>query len=314
MLPLIIILSILGFFLVLYLVLSVILFNVIFKRKPCVPLKTLDLDKTQYKLVKDKVYTYSNLFEKLEYEDLTIKSKDNLTLHAHYYNNNSKKTIIFVHGYHATVENNFMIPGYELYNKGFNLLLIMNRASNDSEGKWITFGDKERFDLALWVEYINKNKHAEEITLYGVSMGASIVQEFLGINRLGNVKNAIMEASYSNTKRIIEYQIIKNALKMPFKNILKINMPMISLLAKMHGFSLDINPKLELMKNKNVRTLYFYGENDTFIPKGMSDENYNSDNTFDKRIFRTKANHAMSCYEDFDKTFKEIKDFLKIRG
>ena len=32
-----------------------------------------------------------------------------------------------------------------------------------------------------------------------------------------------------------------------------------------------------------------------------------------KRVFKTNAIHAMSCYQDFDKVYKELKDFLKIR-
>jgi len=314
MIVLIITLVVIAVILFLYILFSLILFDIIFKRKPCIPLTTLDLSKTQYKDVSNIVYEYDKKIKELSYTTLNIKSMDKLDLYANYYNNNSKKTIIFVHGYHATPENNFQIPGYELYKKGYNLLFIMNRASNKSGGKYITFGDKERFDIALWVEYINKYHHAEEITLYGVSMGASIIQEFLGLNRDPHVKNAIMDCGYSDTKKMIEYQLVKKmGKKNPFKNILKLNMPMLSLLAKMHGFSLNINPKTEIMKNNNVRTLYFYGENDTFIPKGMTLESYNSDNTFDKRVFKTNAIHAMSCYQDFDKVYKELKDFLKIR-
>ena len=50
------------------------------------------------------------------------------------------------------------------------------RCCGESEGKYITFGAKEKWDVQRWAIYVSeRNKEKLPIYLYGQSMGASAV-------------------------------------------------------------------------------------------------------------------------------------------
>ena len=57
-----------------------------------------------------------------------------------------------------------------------DVLFIEHRCCGDSEGKYITFGAKEQWDVQQWAVYMaERNKEKLPIYLYGQSMGAASV-------------------------------------------------------------------------------------------------------------------------------------------
>lgn len=68
-----------------------------------------------------------------------------------------------------------MIPYAINLIKNYNVLLINLRGHGKSEGNYVDFGVKSRFDILKWLDYININYNSPKIGLYGVSMGASSV-------------------------------------------------------------------------------------------------------------------------------------------
>ena len=91
---------------------------------------------------------------------------------------------------------------------GYSLLLIDNRSSGSSEGKYITFGMRESEDLIRWIKYINKKYPDFNIILGGVSMGASTIM--MSMNRIKddmNVKKMLLNLA----------SILKSTTEMPKK-------------------------------------------------------------------------------------------------
>ena len=100
------------------------------------------------------------LKEHQEQELKEIRSKDGLTLRAAYIpRENAKGTIICMHGYHSTNDIEFVPEVRFLWNLGYSILLPWQRSHGKSEGRYITYGVKERHDLKRWILYTN---------LYGV--------------------------------------------------------------------------------------------------------------------------------------------------
>ncbi|WP_461865528.1 alpha/beta hydrolase [Thermococcus sp.] len=113
-----------------------------------------------------------------EYEELWIRTKDGLRLHAWWIDQGNEKTIIPLHGYTASKwEEIYMKPTLEILLKGgYNVLVFDFRAHGKSEGKYTTIGDKELIDVLSAVDWIRENKSAkaQKIGLIGFSMGAIV--------------------------------------------------------------------------------------------------------------------------------------------
>ena len=116
------------------------------------------------------------LKEHQEQELKEIRSKDGLTLRAAYIpRENAKGTIICMHGYHSTNDIEFVPEVRFLWNLGYSILLPWQRSHGKSEGRYITYGVKERHDLKRWILYTNRHLAAKnkDIFLCGISMGCA---------------------------------------------------------------------------------------------------------------------------------------------
>lgn len=112
------------------------------------------------------------------HEDVFTPATDGTRLHARLYRvPHAHATVILCHGYHSHAEHDFSAQFPALYaSGGCNLLLIDERAHGLSEGKCLTFGQLERYDIAQWVHWVREHSRVQRpIALYGVSMGAASV-------------------------------------------------------------------------------------------------------------------------------------------
>ena len=112
------------------------------------------------------------------HEDVFLPALDGARLHARLYRvPHAHATVILCHGYHSHAEHDFSAQFPALYaSGGCNLLLIDERAHGLSEGKCLTFGQLERYDIAQWVHWVREHSRVQRpIALYGVSMGAASV-------------------------------------------------------------------------------------------------------------------------------------------
>ena len=111
-------------------------------------------------------------------EEVWIKSHDGLNLKGYYLKNENPngKVMILCHGYRSFPYFDFSASAKVYYELGFDLLFIVHRTHLDSDGKYITFGLKERYDLLRWIKYVDARHNGKaQIILAGVSMAATIV-------------------------------------------------------------------------------------------------------------------------------------------
>ena len=130
---------------------------------------------------------------KKPHEIIEIISKDNKRLTAIYYPNNSKKTVICVHGYTSHAEREWAFPGLFYLSLGYNVLIPYQRAHGLSEGKYISFGALEHIDVIDWANKINQINPNGKILIHGLSMGGGIVLD-LSNKEIDNVKCLIADA------------------------------------------------------------------------------------------------------------------------
>ena len=136
------------------------------------------------------------------HEDVFTPGLDGARLHARLYRvPNAHATVILCHGYHSRAEHDFDAQFPALYaSGGCNLLLIDERAHGLSEGKCLTFGQLERYDIAQWVHWVREHSRVQRpIALYGVSMGAASVLLAAQLPELrGELACVVADCGYSS--------------------------------------------------------------------------------------------------------------------
>ena len=110
-------------------------------------------------------------------ENIFLPSYDGLRLHGRLLQQpGAKGTILLFHGYRSSwvIEFSIVLPYY--FTLGYNLLAVDERAHGESEGTYITFGVRERHDVATWAAYAAMHfGPAHPLILDGLSMGAATV-------------------------------------------------------------------------------------------------------------------------------------------
>lgn len=239
------------------------------------------------------------------FEELSIYSFDGLKLSAKYYNNNSDKTIILVHGYRSSGRHDFSCVLKFYYDYGFNVLLIDQRSHRNSEGRLITFGVKESYDIRDWAVFLNKKYNPKSIVLSGVSMGASTVLFSLGRGLPQNVKCVIADCGFTSPEAII-LKVGRDR----FKINAKFFMPLFNALTHLFGgFSIYENT-INILKENRTPIAFIHGEKDNFVPVEMSREAFSASGEYGTSIFVKEADHGLSYFVETDRVTEEICNFL----
>ena len=212
----------------------------------------------------DRVY---GLLRDREYEPVTIRSREGLTLSGRYYHvAEGAPVAICFHGYRSSGLTDFC-GGCDLsFSMGHNVLLVDQRAHGKSGGRTISFGIKERQDLLCWVRYaVERFGKDVKILLYGISMGGATVLMAAELDLPENVKAIVADCPYSSPLDII-LQVGKS---MPIPGwLIK---PFVILGAKVYGgFDLRETDCIRSVREAGVPILLIHGEADTFVPCEMS--------------------------------------------
>ena len=134
-------------------------FKIAFLRDDRVQLTRLDVGPlAKYKGVFLESFEY---IDSLPFERVYTESFDGLKLAGSYYNNNnSNTTILLFHGYRSEGRFDFSCAVRFYVELGLNVFIADQRAHGESEGKNISFGIKERKDVASWVDFL-LNKYGQ---------------------------------------------------------------------------------------------------------------------------------------------------------
>lgn len=226
-------------------------------------------DGEQYLQFRDDMLSEIETSAELLFQEVSIQSRDDLCLTAHYYHNNNAAPIaICFHGYRATGIRDFSGGVQILLKLGMNVLLVDERAQGCSEGHTITFGIKERYDCLDWINYVRKQYgEASLIMLYGISMGAATVLMAAGLSLPENVKGIVADSPYDTPKEII----CKVCRDMGLPD--RIIYPFISFGARLFGHvHLSDCDVISAVKKTIIPILILHGEDDRFVPCEMSRE------------------------------------------
>lgn len=239
-----------------------------------------------------------------------IRSKDGLKLRAVYIpRENAKGVIICMHGYHSTVEIEFVPEIRFLWNLGYSILLPWQRSHGKSEGRYITYGVKERHDLKRWILYANHSlgMAKRDIFLCGISMGCATTLMATGLNLPQNVRGIIADCGFTSPWDIVKH-VAKTRFHLPPFPL----MYSIDLICEIFaGFGLKEVSVPEVMKQNRIPVLFIHGDTDNYVPMWMTYKNYEACAASKQLYIVHGAGHALAFSKDMEKGKCKIQKFIE---
>lgn len=249
-------------------------------------------------------------FEKQNVKKLGIVSFDGLRLIAlNLQKEDAKGTAILMHGWRSLPLRDCVTIARLFYEEGYNVVLPYQRTHGESEGKYITFGVKEKEDLLDWIEFINRMYGRDKpVIIGGVSMGCSTVEMALGSERMPeNVCAAVADCGFTSPRSII-WKVIKDDYKLPTgKLIFNYGNFLTNILCK---FDMSECVTTEELSKTNVPVLFITGDADKFVPPLMTYENFSACSSKKSMKVFEGVPHAMSCYYYTEEYYDCVKKFI----
>lgn len=286
------------------------MFNFSIIRKPHRPWKELPESHPEHEFRKASLQGIEYLKnQKMEKWEMT--SFDGLKLAAYYWpaeNNPEKKALIAMHGYHSHDMIDFARSARFFHEAGYDVLLPDQRCHGESEGKYICFGTKEKFDCRDWAVRLTERLGSDaRIVLMGVSMGSSTVTFALGTELPGTVKAVIADCGFTSPRDIFVHVLKRDYKvgKFPLIHTQKFFCHHVA------GFDID-ESTLDVLEDNETPILFVHGGKDDFVPTVMSHRNFLANKSDLKEILIIgPAPHAQCVNTDPEKCKKTMLAFCE---
>ena len=222
----------------------------------------------------------------------------------------AKGTLLLMHGYRSDPFCDFGLTYRFYHSLGWNILAACQRAHGESDGQYITYGVKERFDVRDWALYLTDRFGPEHhIALIGISMGSSTVLMSLGTDLPSNVRCVAADCGYTSPYEQLAHMF--NRFHLPLHPGIDIANAFAHLFAGF-GFK-DYSTITALQKNK-LPILFFHGEKDRFVPVRFTVDNYAACTSEKKLITVPEAGHGTSYIFATETCESAMRDFLNTYG
>lgn len=250
------------------------------------------------------------LYDSLPYEDLYLTSFDGLRLHARFYKNgDGRRTLLLSHGFRSSGRGDFaaVLPLY-YETLGCSLLVLDHRAHGESEGRYITYGIRERFDVRDWARYLTDRAGGDvQIVLDGISMGATAVLMACGTELPDTVTGVIADCGFTSPWDIFSH-ILHGTFHLG-------DFPILYLVGHMARrrahFGFREATTVRAVENWTKPALFIHGTADDFVPPAMTEAAYAACPAADKTLILVEgAMHGCSYLRDRARCESALRGFF----
>lgn len=243
-------------------------------------------------------------------QDCYIQSIDGLKLHGFYLPaKDAKRFVILSHGYRGSRFGTMSFMAKYLHEHQCNLLFMEQRCCGDSEGKYITFGALEQWDVQRWAIYVSeRNKDHLPIYLYGHSMGASAVLMASGHMLPPEVKGLIADCGFHSMAGQMR-DMAANWFHLHHIPFLLMRVDLFCYL--LAGFRMKDADTTEALKKNTRPVLFFHGEKDTYVYPQSSFQNYSLCRAPKELVIVPGAKHLCSSYADPELYQHKMMEFFE---
>lgn len=240
-------------------------------------------------------------------ETLTIESDDGLKLNATFLHNpnnggDSRRIVLFSHGYGGRSIWDMGIFARYYYDKGFDMLFPDQRAHGKSEGRYITMGAWESVDLSTWADWICGRCTKDcRILVHGWSMGAAAA--YLSAKYMPEqVKGIVFDCGYASAPDQFSYVGKMFFPKIPNPVIRAIVLSMNIWTRVITGFYLNEASPIKDAEDFDLPIFFVHGSEDRFVPCGSGMRLYAETKApYKDKLVVPGAGHIMSwLYDSYD--------------
>lgn len=241
-------------------------------------------------------------------ESSSLTADDGTELAAWYFaaSENTHDYAVCLHGY--TNEPIGMARyAKRFHDRGMNVLAPAARAHERSGGDYIGMGWPERLDVVAWIERIVQADPEARILVFGESMGAATAMNVAGESLPANVKCIIEDCGYTSVWDEFSLQL-KDVFGLPSFPLLDVANLVCNVRA---GYDFHKASSEEQLKHATVPMLFIHGDQDTFVPYDMLDQNYDAcASKVKQKLTIHGATHAKSAQVDPELYWNTVNDFL----
>lgn len=239
-------------------------------------------------------------------ETVKTEADDGITLVGHWRPaRQPKRILIAMHGWRSCWSRDFGIIADFWEEHGCSVLFAEQRAQGGSGGAYMGFGMLERHDCKKWVQWVCNRTVELPVYLVGISMGASTVLMTAGMELPKRVRGVIADCGFTSPREIWKHVAEEN---------LHLHYGFYARTAdrcckkKIQLGSGDCST-VDAMKECEVPVLFVHGTDDSFVPIGMTYENYKACAAPKRLLIVPGAEHGMSYCQDRDGYQKAMLDF-----
>lgn len=267
------------------------------------------LRKTKWSVLEGVITESCAWLKEQKKEDWYVISHDGKRLHGIFVpRENARGTLVFFHGYRSSHVMDFSASMRFYHELGLNLLICDQRAHGKSQGKCITYGAKERFDVVSWTTYLAMMLGEDHpVFLAGLSMGATTVLLASELEHDANIRAILTDCGFTSPEAIISH-VAKQDMHLPPKIVV----PFLNLFTTVFaGFRLDCCNTVTAMENAKYPVFFVHGKDDDFVPCSMTEENFAACQTDKDMLLVEGAGHGMSFLVQPEEYKKRLTAFIE---
>lgn len=249
-----------------------------------------------------------------------------MDVYAYYVDQGSDKTVM-IHGrFRGNWNNGIVTEEYnDFYKAGYNLLFVDSRATGNSGGDYVTYGQYESDDVLYWINQEVRERPSQKILLYGGSMGAATMMSVLAKDIPVNVKGIIENCGFASIDEQLRFtysQTVVPALPPAIKNQLDIigdqeHEDLFMGLLKQYYFDqeMHLDPTAALPTigmSGSLPKLIIHGTADDVVPVSNAQKLYELAGGYKDLLLVEGAGHGKAQEVDHAAYTKHVTDFLKV--
>ena len=237
------------------------------------------------------------VLDALPFEAWDCTSHDGLALRARFYPAAapSARTMVCVHGYRSTGVRDYAPLAGSYHARGWNLLLVDDRAHGESEGNYIGFGWLDHDDVLTWLAQLHRRRPQDAALVQGISMGSAAVMLAAGDARFpAFVRGVVADCGYESAWAEFQWEM-RQMFHLPPFPLLNVTDLVCRARAK---YSFRQADAAAAMRRCHTPVLFIHGEADTFVPTRMVHTVYDACAAPKTLLLVPGAGHAQSCIVD----------------
>lgn len=249
-----------------------------------------------------------------------------MDVYAYYVDQGSDKTVMIHGGFRGNWNNGIVTEEYnDFYKAGYNLLFVDSRATGNSGGDYVTYGQYESDDVLYWINQEVRERPSQKILLYGGSMGAATMMSVLAKDIPVNVKGIIDNCGFASIDEQLRFtysQTVVPALPPAIKNQLDIigdqeHEDLFMGLLKQYYFDqeMHLDPTAALPTigmSGSLPKLIIHGTADDVVPVSNAQKLYELAGGYKDLLLVEGAGHGKAQEVDHAAYTKHVTDFLKV--